>query len=669
MIFGFLTLITALAISAVAIYYSVAGLVAIFAAAALPILIMGTTLEIAKLVTAVWLHKYWDRATWWLKTYLSISVVVLMFITSMGIFGFLSKAHIEQTSASEESIARVETIQKELDRQDVLVARAEDRIVQLEDTDSGVDAGIQQQIDTEQTRIDSAYTRIQPAIAEQNVIIANVTALFQSELDKIDADLDKLQSYIDAGDIPKAQGMIGAKADGAYGPKTAQAFTDFQDAKKVDRGEWIQKLQDAAQSPTVVAARAEITRLRSGAEQQIANSNTLINRLRTQLGSTTTADTVQGDIDAQQARIATAATLIDGLTEEKIQLEAEYRKLEAEVGPIKYIAEFVYGEAADKNMLEEAVKWVIIVIIFVFDPLAVLLLLAAQYTFEFRRKELEDDRGERLRLEQAEYERARAQAIVDNVPPDIATPTPPAEEEKEQVNEQSDTIDDGQLPGTGDTTEGAGEDNKGEAAWFDRGAVEEPDGNDAIGADTSRRDDAGRVEPTEQDYEIDNLENWNEWVEKANAEAEANPEVFDDDFGDIATLEKQVLATPVINLNADMLPPKAIPDTANRMFYPEEVEEPKKKLASELLEESNPNSRYYEDREQDDEWVTARADWEASNPKEEREAWKDAFSKGEIDSLPWETLVQPDNYNSNSEGYQQNAEQSESTLFNKLSKK
>ena len=669
MIFGFLTLITALAISAVAIYYSVAGLVAIFAAAAIPILIMGTTLEIAKLVTAVWLHKYWDRATWWLKSYLSIAVVVLMFITSMGIFGFLSKAHIEQTSASEESIARVETIQKELDRQDVLVARAEDRIVQLEDTDSGVDAGIQQQIDTEQTRIDSAYTRIQPAIAEQNVIIANVTALFQSELDKIDADLDKLQSYIDAGDIPKAQGMIGAKADGAYGPKTAQAFTDFQDAKKVDRGEWIQKLQDAAQSPTVVAARAEITRLRSGAEQQIANSNTLINRLRTQLGSTTTADTVQGDIDAQQARIATAATVIDGLTEEKIQLEAEYRKLEAEVGPIKYIAEFVYGEAADKNMLEEAVKWVIIVIIFVFDPLAVLLLLAAQYTFEFRRKELEDETGERLRLEQAEFERARAQAIVDNVPPDIATPTPPAEEEKEQVNEQSDTIDDGQLPGTGDTTEGAGEDNKGEAAWFDRGAVEEPDGNDAIGADTSRRDDAGRVEPTEQDYEIDNLENWNEWVEKANAEAEANPEVFDDDFGDIATLEKQVLATPVINLNADMLPPKAIPDTANRMFYPEEVEEPKKKLASELLEESNPNSRYYEDREQDDEWVTARADWEASNPKEEREAWKDAFSKGEIDSLPWETLVQPDNYNSNSEGYQQNAEQSESTLFNKLSKK
>jgi len=97
MILGILVLITALSISAVAIYYSVSGLVAIFAAAAIPIVIMGTVLEVGKLVTAVWLHWYWDKAKWWLKTYLSIATIVLMFITSMGIFGFLSKAHIEQT--------------------------------------------------------------------------------------------------------------------------------------------------------------------------------------------------------------------------------------------------------------------------------------------------------------------------------------------------------------------------------------------------------------------------------------------------------------------------------------------------------------------------------------------------------------------------------------------
>jgi hypothetical protein len=469
-----------------------------------------------------------------------------MFITSMGIFGFLSKAHIEQTSASEESIARVETIQKELDRQDVLVVRAEDRIVQLEDTDSGVDAGIQQQIDTEQTRIDSAYTRIQPAIAEQNVIIANVTALFQSELDKIDAELDKLQSYIDAGDIPKAQGMIGAKADGAYGPKTAQAFTDFQDAKKVERGEWIQKLQDAAQSPTVIAARTEITRLRSGAEQQIANSNTLINRLRTQLGNTTTADTVQGDIDAQQARIKAANNEIDTLTEEKITLEAEYRKLEAEVGPIKYIAEFVYGEAANKSMLEEAVKWVIIVIIFVFDPLAVLLLLAAQYTFQFRREDLYDDDGERLRLEQQEFERARAQRIVDNVPPNYDPIEVPEETEETEEIEVPVYVDIDQE--TIDKEFKIGE------MWFDESDIKNP---------------------------ILKAFDGTNWVPVANPNIESTDP-------DDKSLTAEEIAEPYIDVTSK---PKAqsksiesskelkdIPDTANRMFYQEEIiDQPKKK--------------------------------------------------------------------------------------------
>ena len=77
MILGILVLLTALSISAVAIYYSVSGLVAIFAAAALPIIIMGSALEIGKLVTAVWLHNYWKQASWWLKTYLTISVVIL----------------------------------------------------------------------------------------------------------------------------------------------------------------------------------------------------------------------------------------------------------------------------------------------------------------------------------------------------------------------------------------------------------------------------------------------------------------------------------------------------------------------------------------------------------------------------------------------------------------
>ena len=128
MIFGILVMFTALTISAVAIYYSVAGLAAIFAAAVIPIIIMGGVLEVAKLVTAVWLHKYWTQAKWWLKYYLTTAVIILMFITSMGIFGFLSKAHIEQTSAGVESVAQVERLITEIGRQEEIIVRAETKI-------------------------------------------------------------------------------------------------------------------------------------------------------------------------------------------------------------------------------------------------------------------------------------------------------------------------------------------------------------------------------------------------------------------------------------------------------------------------------------------------------------------------------------------------------------
>ena len=726
MIFGILTLITALCISAVAIYYSVAGLEAIFAAAAVPIMIMGGTLEIAKLVTAVWLHKYWDRATWWLKSYLSIAVVVLMFITSMGIFGFLSKAHIEQTSASEESIARVESITSEIDRQNAIVTRANTRIGQLENSETGADATIQAQIDKEQGRIDLAFERIQPAIAQQNQTIADARATdtnrtkpyedqltsiqaevlrleqsareYESKISTLEADTSAVQPLLDSIDdleaeiirvtnqlqssekdqIRAGQAIIGVSSDGAFGGNTRRALVAWVEAQRaritqvqldvsqlrqdstsqVDAERtrlasvvkdirtvqipalkereltMLAKIDEVRQteSPVITTARDEIQRLRASAEAQVAQSQTLIQRLRSQLGDVGNANELEADIDAQQDRIKLANTEIDTLTEEKIALEAEYRKLEAEVGPIKYIAEFVYGESADSNMLEEAVRWVIIIIIFVFDPLAVLLLIAAQYTFEFRKKELEDDNGERLRLEREEFERARAQRIVDNprftlddpVPPGVQEPTDsvPVEEEKEQVEDETTNRLDVEQPNrTEEGTEegGTGGDTSGTAllepdeAGDDRETVEEDVGEQSVGADEDRRSEPARVEPV---------------------------------LGDLGD----------------------IPDTKNRMFYPEELEEPKKKVVSELPEESNPNSRYYADREQDDAWVTDRAIWESNNPDADRDAWKNAFEKGEIDSLPWETPTEPDNYNVQ-EGYQQNAEQSENTLFNKLSNK
>jgi peptidoglycan hydrolase-like protein with peptidoglycan-binding domain len=392
MILGFLTLITALAISAVAIYYSVAGLAAIFAAAVIPIVIMGGTLEIAKLVTAVWLHKYWHKATWWLKSYLAFSVVVLMFITSMGIFGFLSKAHIEQTSASEESVARIQTIEEEIARQMAIVGRAENRIRQLEGSETGADASVQAQIDKEKERIDNAYKRIQPIVDEQQKIIDSQGKIFRDELARLDERLATLQGYIDAGgreNIQRAQQMVGARADGAFGPNTAQAFRDWQAEQQTKRTDLLTRIEQASNNPQARAARNEIQRLRRTVEAEIAESNKVINRLRSQIGTQNNTSDIQKEIDEQNDRIRTASSEVDKLNEERITLQAEYRKLEAEVGPIKYIAEFIYGESADKSLLEEAVRWVIIIIIFVFDPLAVLLLIASQYTFNWYRQEKE----------------------------------------------------------------------------------------------------------------------------------------------------------------------------------------------------------------------------------------------------------------------------------------
>jgi len=378
MIYGILTLLTALCISAIAIYYSVAGLVAIFAAAALPIIIMGTALEIGKLVTAVWLHRYWSKATWWLRTYLSTAVIVLMFITSMGIFGFLSKAHIEQTSAGDENVAQVERIASEIVRYEDIIIRAENKIQKLETSNTGSDANVQSQIDAEQERIDKAYVRIQPAIDEQQKIIDSQADLYKSELNKIDEELKVLQGYIDSGDTKKAQQMIGASADGIFGKKTADKIGDWQEAKQAERVELISKIEKASNNPQAQAAREEIKRLRNTVEKQIQQSNTLIDRLRKQLGDTTKIADIDSQVDEQNLRIKEANNQIDILIEEKYAIQSEYRKLEAEVGPIKYIAEFVYGEDATQNMLEEAVRWVIIIIIFVFDPLAVLLLIASQ---------------------------------------------------------------------------------------------------------------------------------------------------------------------------------------------------------------------------------------------------------------------------------------------------
>ena len=572
MIYGILTLLTALCISAIAIYYSVAGLAAIFAAAVTPIIIMGVALEVGKLVTAVWLHKFWSKATWWLKTYLSTAVIILMFITSMGIFGFLSKAHIEQTSASEESVAKVIQIDTEIGRLNAIIKRADDKILALETSGTGADANIQNQIDKEQERIDKAFDRIKPAIAQQNKIIEDARATdgnrtkpyedqltniqaeilrletsakdYETKIENLDTDTSVTQPLLDNiqkieeeiirvtnqinssedSQVKAGQAIIGVSSDGFFGGNTRRALATWVEAQRerikelnveiselrqgasedVDKEKerlaevikdirtvqipalkdrelkMLEKIDDVRkdESPVIQTARDEIQRLRESAEKQVVNSQALIERLRGQLAQTDKADEIDAAINEQAIKIKTAEDELDTLTEEKYALQAEYRKLEAEVGPIKYIAEFVYGEQADNNLLEEAVRWVIIIIIFVFDPLAVLLLIASQYTFEWNRRSgpggdddgspkldptpkppftdkeydeawkenIDRDHDQALKdneeFDRKSYETARAQKIADNIPPDEENTTPVrfADEEQQDVPEHEQTL-------------------------------------------------------------------------------------------------------------------------------------------------------------------------------------------------------------------------------------
>lgn len=249
MFLGLLTLLTALTISSVAVYYSVSGLAAIFAGASIPIIIMGASLEIGKLVTASWLHANWKRAPFVLKSYLMIATVILMFITSMGIFGFLSRAHIEQGAPVGDVAAQVELLDEK--------------------------------ISAKRTEIEQAKT------ATKN--------------------LDEVVS------------------------------------------QYLLKGKD---------------------EKSVAAAN---NARKNQ----------QKERDRLAKQITDAQKDISKLQEEKLPLTKEVRKIETEVGPIKYIAQFMYNNnAPNKDILEKAVTWMILIIIFVFDPLAVLLLIASQISFE-----------------------------------------------------------------------------------------------------------------------------------------------------------------------------------------------------------------------------------------------------------------------------------------------
>jgi hypothetical protein len=260
MFLSLITLAVALSLSVIAAYYSIAGLAAIFAAAVIPIMIMGSILELAKVVVTLWLHEYWSRCRWLMKLYLVPAVMMLMLITSMGIFGFLSKAHSDQSLVSGDVIAKI-------------------------------------------------------AVYDEKI---------KTEKENIDVSRKSLKQMDEAVD---------------------QVMGRSSDEKGADKAVAVRRGQ-------------------------------------------------QKERQRLLAEISESQTRISALNEQRAPIAAEVRKVEAEVGPIKYIAALIYGDNTDTNVLERAVRWVIILLVCVFDPLAIMMLLAATESLKWARKPLAKDISE-----------------------------------------------------------------------------------------------------------------------------------------------------------------------------------------------------------------------------------------------------------------------------------
>jgi len=252
MFLSLIMLAVALSLSVIAAWYSIAGLAAIFAAAVYPIVIMGGILELAKVVVTLWLHEYWSRCRLLMKCYLVPAVFMLMVITSMGIFGFLSKAHSDQTLISGDVQSKI-------------------------------------------------------AIYDEKI---------KTSRDNIEANRRALKQLDEAVDQSMARSTSETGADKAVAIRKGQA------------------------------------------------------RERARL----------------QAEIVAEQKTIGKISEERAPIAAEIRKVEAEVGPIKYIAALIYGDDPGVNTLESAVRWVIIILVSVFDPLAIMMLLAATESLKWNRE-------------------------------------------------------------------------------------------------------------------------------------------------------------------------------------------------------------------------------------------------------------------------------------------
>ena len=345
MFIAILTLLSALSISGVAIFYSVIGLATIFPGAFVPVVIMGGVLEVGKLITASWLYRNWKFTPFMLKTYLTTAVIILSLITSMGIFGFLSKAHLEQNLASDTLIQRIQILEDKIDseknsilRQNAVIDRLEKSINRSTGTADG-DIEVQQQI------IADANEKLKTLLTVETNTVRDLNDRLKV-LDKNVSDiLTSNKSFFNE----------------------EKAAADLKASQKAEREQIAINVKEA---------QKRIAELKADHKAETAEAKTVIANMRS--GSQDNKSTFTEDIETAENKIFDSQGKIDLYIVEKQPLEKKMLTLEAEIGPVKYIAALaVDWGITDQVETSKAVRWVILLLIVVFDPLAVLLLIAA----------------------------------------------------------------------------------------------------------------------------------------------------------------------------------------------------------------------------------------------------------------------------------------------------
>ena len=373
--FIIMTLFSALAVSAVAAYFSIVGLIAIFSALPMSILAMGIVLEIAKLVTASWVYQYWERIQFMMKTYMILAVVVLSLITSIGIFGFLSKAHMDQAATAGDAGAQVSRIEQ-------LVAREQGKILSLEERIQRIDDGgtldVTDSIRQQEEIRDTAWDRIQGDITYAEEQIDKIRASLESDLAIEQSKLDGLDAIIASYTSQGTTGNAFSRTDNvAKGLEVRQEQKVERDAIDLK----MKELRDYAETQ-IAGYRNQISQYRADTQETIDGANAEINRLR---DNESNAQVGRDDqVDSLQAQIDEVYLVIEDYNEDLFEKRAIVRELDNEVGPVKYIAQLIYGENGTAAV-DSAVQIVIMLLIFVFDPLAIILVIAANLSFKERR--------------------------------------------------------------------------------------------------------------------------------------------------------------------------------------------------------------------------------------------------------------------------------------------